>query len=361
MRPLRVARFVRGYVRPADGVREEEVTVGAAGEEVPAALYLPRGARPRPAWVVLHGVTVTGRQHRSLTRFARAMAAAGNVVIVPEVPCWTALKVEPDAAARAILAGAAYLAGRPEAEAGPVGVVGFSVGATQALIAAARPDVAPLVRGVVGFGGYFDLRSALHTMCTGEFEWRGRVQRLDPDPYGRWIVAGRHLGSAPRYAGMTGLTDALLTLAAEAGERGVMAYDACFDALKAQLRAGLGREERAVWDVLAHPTTLRPDPVAARALAREIADAALHDQPRLDPRPALAALRVRVVLAHGRHDRLIPFTETLRLREALRHTPSPDATITSLFAHSTGSGVHPLRYGVEALRFLRLLDRALAP
>jgi pimeloyl-ACP methyl ester carboxylesterase len=361
MRPLRVARFLGGYLHDRPEVDEEEVPVGSGRDAVAATLYLPRTGRAVPAWIVLHGVTVTGRNHASLRRFSRALAASGAAVLVPDVPSWTSLHVDPDAAARAIRDGAAFLATRPESEDGPVGVVGFSVGATQALIAAAEPDLAASVRTVVGFGGYCDLHSALGTMCTGEFEWRGATHRFDPDPYGRWIVAGRHLASSPHHAGMSALAGSLLSLAQEAGRRGTAAYDSGLDSLKAGLRAELTREEQAVWDVLAHPVGARPDPAAARRLARELADAALRDNPKLDPAPALARLRTRVVLAHGRYDRLIPFTETLKLRESLRHTPSPAATVTRFFAHSTGApGAGPLHAGLEAIRFLRLLGRAFA-
>jgi hypothetical protein len=362
MRLIRVARFLRGYFQESPDIVEEDVRVRCGDGEVDALLYRPLSPQPAPAWVVLHGVTVLGRRHLSLNRFCRAMAAAGNVVIVPEVPVWTELRMETTAAARAVVAGADYLRTRPEAASERVGVVGFSVGATQGLIACADPTVAPHVRGVVAFGGYCDLHRTLRCMCTGEHEWQGRLYRLDPDPYGRWIVAGNHLTQIPDYRGMDSLADGLRALAAEAGRRGVMAYDASFDELKAELRAGLSRDEQRIWDVLAHPSYEQPDPDTARQLASQLADAALAADPALDPRPAFDRLARTVVMAHGREDRLIPFTETLRMRAALGPRARASTTITSLFAHSTESGgLNAFRYTVEAVRFVRLLSRALHP
>jgi pimeloyl-ACP methyl ester carboxylesterase len=362
MPPLRVARFLRAYLRDRPDVAVSEHRIRSESRWVDATLYAPGHARSCPPWVALHGVTVTGRRHVSLVRFARALAAAGNAVVVPEIPSWTALRVDPRAAAETIVAAERFLRERAEARPGPVRVVGFSVGATQALIAAAEPEVAPAVDGVVAFGGYCDLKRALCCMCTGEFEWQGEVHHYEPDPYGRWIVAANHLRSVPGFGGMDALADGLRELAVEAGRRGFLPYDESFDYFKANVRRGLTLAEREVWDVLAHPLGVRPDRDAARALAERIADAALADEPRLDPAPALARMRTRVVLAHGRQDRLIPFPETMHLSRALRHTPGPPPTITNLFAHSTGAGgMGPLRRAAEALRFMRLLGRAMVP
>jgi len=64
-----------------------------------------------------------------------------------------------------------------------------------------------------------------------------------------------------------------------------------------------------------------------------------------------------VRLIHGRQDRLIPFTETLRLAE--RFPPKSDVRVflTGLFSHSQRHGgrlkIQELR---EQLRFLRLIS-----
>ncbi|HEV2146761.1 MAG TPA: hypothetical protein VGR37_05040 [Longimicrobiaceae bacterium] len=360
---IRAARFLGDYLRTDPGLPEEEVVLRVAGEEVEGTFYPPPGRGPAPAWVVLHGLTVPGRRHASLLRFVRALRAAGNAVLVPDVPRWRALVVDSAAARETIEGGAAYLAGRPEARPGGVSVVGFSMGATMALVAAADPRVRSVVRTVVGFGGYCDMQHTMRCMCTGEYEWEGRVRRMHPDPYGRWIVAGNFLTGVPEYHGMGAVAEGLRTLAIDAGRRGVDAGDPVYDVLRASIRRTLAPDEQEVWDLLAPPAA-RPvvDLDAGRHLARRVADAALAADPGLDPGPVLPALRTRVVLAHGRADRLIPYTETLRMRRALPAHTRPSATVSHLFAHSTGSGgLDPMRYGVEVFRFFRLLGRALAP
>lgn len=352
-------RFVRAYLRGAP-VREEEVRIAVSAGVAEATLYLPNRV-PAPAWVVLHGITLPGRRHPSLVRFARSLAAAGNTVIVPDVPVWRALDMAPAAAGDAIAGAADYLLSRSDlARAEGVGVVGFSVGATQALIAAAEPRLRERVRSVVGFGGYCDLPSTIRFMCTGEYEYGGRSFRVEPDPYGRWVVARKQLTRIPRFAGMERVARAVAELAAETGRRGVMASDASLDPLKRALREPMDAEERRVFDLLAPPAGHAPaDLAAARRLADELAEAALADDPRLDPRPVLPDVHARVVLSHGRDDRLIPFPQSLLLRDALPARTQPTATLTRLFAHSHGSGgLGALAYAAEAVRFLRLLDRA---
>lgn len=357
---LRPFRFLRSYLGAGREGPVEQVRVPVGDCDVPATLYLPRARGPAPGWVLLHGITVAGREHRSLTRFARALAASGGVVLVPEVPSWRGLRIDP-AAARETIAGAAlHLAERPEVEPGGVGVVGFSFGATQALVSAADPRLRDAVRAVVGFGGYSDLERTLVCQMTGEHEWRGRKHLLAPDPYGRWVVGANYLALARGMEGMGRVQERLRALAAEAGRRGTPAFGREYDPLKEELRAELDPAEHQVWDLFAPAAGLPPhDLEAARQVAREMARAGILAEPLLDPRPSLAELRCRVVLAHGYEDRLIPFTESLHLRQALPPHVRASATVTRLFAHSGGARAGAARYLVEGIRFVLLLQRAL--
>lgn len=358
MRP-RTLRFLDAWVRGARGLRERETTVTVGGEQREATLYLPPGRGPAPGWVVLHGLTVPGRRHLAMTRFVRALAASGAVVLVPDVPAWRELRLDVAAARETVIAGALHLGTLPRVQGGSVGAVGFSFGATQVLMAAADPAVGGHIGAVVGFGGYTDLGRVLRCMFTGEHEWNGERHRLDPDPYGRWIVVGNYLTWIPGHEHMGAVAAAALELALEAGRRGAWAWDAEYDVMKTELAAGFTDDERRVWDIIAPPAGVSPDPAAARALADLFAAAALQQDPGLDPAPHLADLRGRILLSHGRQDRLIPFTETLRLASQLPPAVQSSTTITGLFAHSSGAWLHPVHWFRETSTFVRLLDQAL--
>lgn len=356
-------RFLRQYLRPATGgVRAVETTYTRRGAELPATLFRPRDERRLPGWIVLHGLTMTGRQHPALVRFVRAIAAGGNAVLVPEIPEWRDLHVAPELAGETIRAAVASLHDHPGVDPERVGLFGFSFGATQALVAVADPAVQSLLRAIVAWGGFHDVHRLFTFGLTGEHELDGVAYRVRPDPYGAWIMMGNYLTAIPGYEGFGATAAALHDLAREAGRRGVYAWDPVYDGAKRRLRDGLPAAEHELFDAVAPPAARAlDDSPAKRALALELADAALRTDPLLDPQPLLSRLAVTTLVAHGHDDRLVPFTESIRLSRSLPPERLDSCTITYLFAHSGGTdrSLGPVRVARESLRFVRVLHRIL--
>ncbi|MBW3630379.1 MAG: hypothetical protein KY464_13920 [Gemmatimonadetes bacterium] len=360
---LRTARFIRGFYRvPSDRVTEgEEIIVGGDGQPIPCTVYRPRRSGRYPGWVVLHGITVPGRAHPSLQRFARALAESGGVVLVPEIDSWRELRVDPAGADDAIASAARHLERAPGVKPGGVGVVGFSFGATQALVTATRPELQDAIRAVVGFGGYCDPIDTFSYAFTGEHEWNGIRTTLPPDPYGRWIVTANYLTDIPEFAHMQRVANGAHRLAEESGRRGVYAGDPVLDPFKISIRAGLTPAEREIWDLIAPDAAVLPPLAATRTLGSKVAQAALARHPALDPRPVLPQLRKPVVLAHGYYDQLIPYAESLHLHGHIPASSPSHLTISRFFAHSREAPPVRLRdYPLEAIRYVRLLNRALS-
>lgn len=360
-----LARFLHAYLRPAGvRVRAVEARYTRADEALDATLYTPDGrARGLPGWVMLHGLAHTGRAHPSLVRFARAVAASGTAVLVPDIPEWRALEVVPAATLPTIRAAVLALDARPEVRPGDVGLFGFSFGATQALVAAADPALRGHLSGVAAWGGYRDLERLFDFGLTGRHELDGVEHHIEPDPYGRWIMGGNYLTAVPGYEGEGAVAGALHQLARAAGAVGVFAGDAAHDPLKRELRSTLPPASRALFDLFAPPAGVAPaDMDQAHALAGALARAAVRVEPLLDPGPHLAGVPVPVVLAHGRDDRLIPFTETLRLARDLPASRVAACRITALFAHSGGTdrSLGPAGLVTEGLRFAAALRRTLS-
>src|SRR5690606_29327844 len=71
--------FLRAHARPGGArVTVTEVAYRRGSEPLPADLYLPARSRGRlPGFVILHGLTRTGRAHAALRKFVRAVAASG--------------------------------------------------------------------------------------------------------------------------------------------------------------------------------------------------------------------------------------------------------------------------------------------
>jgi dienelactone hydrolase len=318
--------------------------------------------RPGPAWVLLHGLTYHGRGHPSLDRFARALAASGATVIVPEIPEWSALRVAPAATGPSIAGAIDALVNRGLAAEERIGIFGFSFGATQGLAALADPGLGERVRTFVSWGGYCDLRRLFHFGITGRHELDGVETRIEPDPYGAWIMGANYVTGIPGHGAHHELAAALRELALESGRAGIFAGDPIYDPLKARLHAGLPLGQREIFRIFAPPTGDAPaEPERVAALIDDLAAAALCADPLLDPQPRIPALRVRTLIAHGRDDRLIPYTESLRLSRALPEAADGGCTITSLFTHSTGAAgtLSTLTRAREAARFCALLHRIL--
>ena len=282
-------------------------------------------------------------------------------MLIPEVPEWRQLELAPDRTLPTVLACLEALRSMGgQGPSAPIGLLGFSFGAPQAIAASAHPDVVGRLAGVVGFGGYCDLERTLVFQFTGRHEWEGVTHQLRPDPYGRWIVGANYLTSVPGFEGAQPVADGLRRLASSAGDLGIMSWDARFDPMKDAIRQKLDPELRRVFEIFAPSSNAEPDPDAAEAMAHALAEAGRRVDPDIEAAPRFAGTVGPVRLMHGRHDHLIPHSEAFRLRSALPPSVDADLTVTRLFGHSSQD---PLPGWVEGARetvlFLKGLSRVL--
>ena len=245
---------------------------------------------------------------------------------------------------------------------GKVGLIGFSFGAPQAAIASGCDQVSDRIAGVVCFGGYCDLERTLRCQMTGLHEWGDVTHRLDPDPYGRWVIASNYLTAVPGYEDAGDVAAALRRLALASTELRVAAWDPSHDALKRELREGLPAGRRALFDLFA-PTTDVAGKIGgeeSEAMAIDLAGACRRSQPLLDPNLEFGRMPAPIHLFHGRGDRLVPYTESLRFRQRLPEELDADVTITGLFAHSADHRPAALSERIgESYAFLNALRKAL--
>ncbi len=336
---LRTTRALASWITGRSAVEEYETVLPRGDREVPASVILPaEGGKNLPGWVVLHGVTRPGRFHPTLLRFVRALASSKAAVLVPQIPEWVDLRVEPERTLPTVRAALDGLRSLPGTSDGPYGLIGFSFGAPQVMIAAAHQDVSDQLAGVVGFGGYCDIESMVRFQMTGQFDWAGATHRLRPDPYGRWIMGGNHLTSIPEYQNAQDVADALWRLAVEAGERRILAWDPSYDPLKEHLKEQVSEDRREIFDLFAPPSDREPAETEAERITPLLTRAAMEAAPLLDPLPFLNRVETPVQLIHGRNDRLIPYTETLRMEAAFPENKPIDTTITALMDHSEQGG-----------------------
>jgi fermentation-respiration switch protein FrsA (DUF1100 family) len=271
-----------------DVVREDVVIISGQ-RRILADLYRPPD--PRAALVIVHGLSRAGRRHPEIVRLARLIGRHRQLVLVPELDglvrfALTGTEVDDLAAALRHLRGWGHA----------VGIAGFSFGAGPALLAAAE---APDVRVVGSFGGYADLANVIAFITTGAHSFAGQRYAQRQEEYNRWKLLALLAGVLERGADRGPLAAiAERRLANPADDTRELESRLGVDG-QAVLRLVLNREERAVAGLVAALS-----PATRQALER------------LSPLASVPRLRGRLLIAHGRGDESIPFTESLRLAEA---------------------------------------------
>ena len=254
-------------------------------------LYMVPGL-PRPTGLVLvHGLAEAGKDDPRLRDAARLLARAGWAVAVPSVPGLTRMRLRPDDARPVEAAAQALVRARYQ----PVALVGVSVGAAPAVVAAATmaeasPRASP--SAILLLGGYASTRELLRFTLTGEYRLGpvGGTRPVHEEAIGRFVQANADL------------------------------LDTSGRALAANRDPS---RATALLGALPAPT-------------RELLDA-------LSPEAHLARLRVPLFLVHGRDDPVVPFTESLRLERAARAAGLPvRLALVGAVAHVEGGGTGAL-------------------
>jgi pimeloyl-ACP methyl ester carboxylesterase len=181
----------------------DETTVSG----MPTSVVRPGRDSRWPAVVFVNGATERGRFHPDVQRLARGLARAGFLVLVPDPPGLADGEITPSTA-RAITAAALEAIRRTDVKDGRVGLLGVSVGASLALLAAEDPRLAPHVSAVVGVAPYADLPNVIRLATTGSSLEGQRLEPFQADPFLGLVVARSMVAALP--AG--GDRDSLLSL-----------------------------------------------------------------------------------------------------------------------------------------------------
>lgn len=259
-----------------------------------ADLYRP-GTPARARIVLVPGLSEAGRRDARLVPLAESLARVGFLVLVPDLPA--ARRLSADAAdADAVAAAVRALPETP----GPAGIAAISYAAGPALLAALRPGVASRLDFIATLGAYHDTTAMLTFLVTGayrapgETEWRfGR-----PRPEALWLFV---LANAAALADARDV--AWLHRVAEARRAGRPAPPPA--GVSAGARAVLALAEERDPEAVPRRIAALPAPLRDALDRLSLADA------------ALARLEVCAILVHGTADPVIPWTESLRLAQAL--------------------------------------------
>jgi dienelactone hydrolase len=182
-----------------EALTAEPEVEGTVVSGMPTTLARPgRGGR-WPAVVFVNGATARGRFHPDVQRLSRGLARAGFLVLVPDPPGLADGAITL-ATARAVTAVALEATRRTDVEDGRVGLLGVSVGASLALLAAEDPRLAPHVSAVVGFAPYSALPNVIRLATTGSYLDDGRLRPFRADPFLSLVVARSLVAALPASA-----------------------------------------------------------------------------------------------------------------------------------------------------------------
>jgi dienelactone hydrolase len=144
----------------------EQLELGT-GQWIIADLVVPARRGPHPAIILVMGVRTLDQDRPLLLGLADTLARLGYLSIWPRSRAIEAQEIwleEPEVFIETVR----YLLQRPDIQRERISMVGFSIGASIALVAAADPRIASNVRGLVFFGGYYSLIDYLRALATGE-------------------------------------------------------------------------------------------------------------------------------------------------------------------------------------------------
>jgi pimeloyl-ACP methyl ester carboxylesterase len=269
--------FPRPWARPVE-VRSLELAPGIEGD-----MY--SGSQDAPVLLFVPGATRQGREDSRVVRAAKALAAANRRVFVPELLLYRRTFERKDIE-RLITSIETLAVGRP------IGVLGFSYGASFALIAGADARVARDLSYIAVFGAYYDLKHVIQGITTGSTLLDGKPQTFATVPQARDI-----------------LTSAAVQLAPDS------AAEELQTAIEKRNPAGLPSGARAIYELLTND-----DPARVAELITALPNGFKSTLQDFSPAGRVEDLNAPVFILQAKKDAATPWTEALLLERALPRT-----------------------------------------
>ena len=322
-----------------DPIRQEVIYPIASGNGV-ADIYRTPGDSARPGVVIFLGVNPAPRDDARVVNLGEGLARAGFAVMIPWSPSMMQDRVdpqEPDNLVRAFQ----FLTEQEYVDPERVGLGGFCVGASLAVIAASDQRISDKVDFVSSFGGYYDVRELLAQIAAKQSFYNGSVEPWDPRPAAERVFVNQIIEGLP-----------------DPEER--EAFDRMFVRRdpEASLPEPLSPGAQAAYKLLRSATASddaeRLSIEEAQALIALLPSGLLRDLDRISPSAAIDGLRAKLLIAHDREDDAVPSEESRRLGDAVEGRVELHRTEFSFFSHVTpDKPVGPLTFVKEAFKLFK--------
>jgi pimeloyl-ACP methyl ester carboxylesterase len=269
--------------------------------------------------LLVHGVNSTGKGDSQLMLLARDLAMAGFLVLVPDFEGMKDLHMRPSDAedvVRSFLAVSKLKNAKPGG-----GMMGISYGVGPMFLAAADNRVRDRVGLVVSFGGFGDLRAALLFLLTGSYDYGGQQGYQRPDESLKWAFMYKNLD--------------LIHDAADRETLGkIIEKRNRYESREAAaLARRLGPEGKAVYAFIANKDQKR------FVMLYENLPLSLREyMVQLSPVRVLKQIKAYFIIIHGMEDYSVPYTESLRLADAVGDRQRVRLTLLPRFMHTESAG-----------------------
>ena len=301
-----------------------EVTYPQADGIGVADIYRIPDDKERAAVLLFLGANAAGRDDEDVVNLGNALARAGFVAMFHWSPTMALqFNIEPSEIENLVWA-FQYLSGRELVDRDRVGIGGFCVGASFALVAAADARIRDDVSFINAFGPYYDAKDLLLQVASRYRLYQGQRDPWKPDSLTLRVLANE-----------------LIETLADPQERDVMhrLYVERQNVPLSELE-GLSGPALRVRRLLDGTT-----PQEAQVLYGELPAEFRENMSRISPSTYVGDLEARVMILHDRDDRLVPAYESRRLAEALEQRGDFRYTEVLAFEHvrpTSGGGIWEL-------------------
>ncbi len=313
----------------------QEVTFPQANGDGVADIYRivdEAGAPGRAAVLIFLGANAAGRDDKDVINLGNALARSGFVVMFHWSPTMALhYNIDPDEIENLVWA-FRYLAGQDYVDRQRLGMGGFCVGASFALVAAADPRISDNVAFVNAFGPYYDARDLLLQVATRSRFYQGEREPWDPDITTMRVLANELVETLqdPREQA---LLEGLLLNGVQVSEQDLAGLSSPAQGVR-RLLEGTSQEE-------------------ARLLYQSLPPGFRESMEQISPSTHVDNLKTTVMIMHDRNDRLVPSFESRRLELALRDRGNVRYTEVLAFDHVRPSGGGVWDLAKEGLKLYR--------
>ena len=279
--------------------------------QVEGDLYVPGWGGRHGALILMLGARPLDRDAPILVRFAEGLSRAGAVVMIPASSNLAAGRVLPEEV-DAIVKDVALLQSRDDVHASRIGIVGFSVGGSLAVLAAADPRLSGQLAFVNTFGGYNDARDLLHAVATRSLEYAGVQEPWEPHELTIKVIAQQIADTLPEETDRELLQQIFVEREPAARE-------------EVERLSPLGQAVTAMLDGVQPDDTQHTMQLLPQATHERLAS--------ISPVFILHDVRTRLFVMHDLADSFVPYTESRSLVEG-----APEGTVElftefELFTH----------------------------